>query len=155
MRAVIIDTNTNLVINVIELDEDADYTPPTGQSLQFSDEAQIGWSWNGSVFTPPIEPPAPVVVPYDITTRQFLIAAALGGIITQQEAIDAATTGAVPAAIQVVFDQLPEEQAFAAQITWAKMTTIPRVDPLVEAVGAMFGMTDEELDQFFIDASQI
>lgn len=155
MRAVIIDTNTGLVINVIELDEEADYTAPTGHTVQYSDTAQIGWSWNGSAFIAPIEPSPPVIVPTQISTRQFLIAAAIAGIITQQEAVDAAMTGAVPAAIEAVFGALPNEEQFAARITWAKMTVIPRDDHLVRVVATSLNMTEQQMDDFFISAGNI
>lgn len=104
-------------------------------------------------YVAPSAPPTPI--PAEISTRQFLIAAALNEMITQEEALSAATSGTVPAAIQAVFDQLPGDQAFVALVTWAKMTTIPRVDPLVAAVAAAFNMTSQELDQFYIQAGAL
>lgn len=101
---------------------------------------------------PPVQP---VPVPTEITTLQFLIAAALNGIITQAEALGVAENGEVPAAIGAVFGQLESDEQFVARVTWAKMTSILRSDSLVDAVGAAFSMTSEQLDQFFIAAAKL
>lgn len=153
MRAVIVNTNTNLVVNHIELEPESDYAPGTNLIKIFNDAAQIGWSWNGSVFTAPTEPPAPIVVPFQITALQFLLQAAADGIITQLEALNAAKTGAVPAVIQEVFDSLSPVESFAAAVKWARMTTVLRDDPLVSAVAAQLNMTSEDVDEFFISAN--
>lgn len=153
MNAVIIDNNTNLVVNVIKLLPESDYTPPTGFTKIFNDSAQIGWFWNGSVFSPPVSPPPAPTVPDVITKRQFIIAAWRAGIITQQEALQASNT--VPTAIEAAFSSLPTDVAIAARITWSNMTIIPRNDSLMEGVAASLNMTSEEIDQFFINAGAI
>jgi len=103
-----------------------------------------------------VAPPAPPTpVPTEITALQFLLQAATDGIITQVEALSAAQTGAVPALIQAVFDTLPSEQGFVAKVRWARMTEVPRNDPLVAAVGQVLDMTTQEMDQFFIAAAAL
>lgn len=96
----------------------------------------------------------PVNVP-NITVRQFLIAAAVAGFITQAEAIAAAKDGSVPSAIATLFSNLPPEEQFAAAITWAKMTIIDRNEPLAIAVATQFGLTSSQIDAFFISAAAI
>lgn len=93
---------------------------------------------------------APAIIP-SITKRQFLIAAADSNMITWEEA----KSGAVPAAIQAVFDTLPPLQQNAAEVTWATMTRIERDEVLVSVVAAAFGMTGEQIDAFFIQAAAI
>lgn len=100
-------------------------------------------------------PPAPTPVPSEITALQFLLQAATDGIITQSEALEAAQTGSVPALIQAVFDTLTPTQSFVAQVRWARMTSIPRTDPLVAAVGQALGMTTQQMDTFFINAAAL
>lgn len=106
-----------------------------------------------AAYVAPPTPPTPV--PAEITALQFLLQAAIEGIITQGEALAAAQTGAVPALFQAVFDTLTESQAFAAELRWARMTIVPRNDPLVAAVGQVLSMTSQELDEFFIAAEAL
>ncbi len=98
---------------------------------------------------PYIAPTAPVP---DLTSRQFLSALALQGIITEAEAMNRSI---IPAAIAAVFDTLPPSYATVARITWANMTTVPRQDPLIDALGASMNMTPAQIDTFFIQASAI
>ena len=42
---------TDVVVNVIELAEGANWTPPSGTFLRASDAADIGDGWNGVHFT--------------------------------------------------------------------------------------------------------
>lgn len=98
---------------------------------------------------PYVAPPAPIP---DLTARQFLSALVLNGFITEAEAIDRTT---IPTSIAAVFNTLPPSAAIVARITWANMTTIPRNDPLVDALGPTFSQTPEQIDDFFRQASAI
>lgn len=133
--------------NQILLDNVDDYIVPDGHSLVLVNEA------------PPLEwVTDEVVVPQEIasiTRRQFLIGAASAGLLTAAEAEAAATSGAIPAAIEAVFNTLPNAQALAARITWATMTKIERGEPLVDAAAVAFGLTPEQVDAFFLSAASI
>ena len=94
-------------------------------------------------------PPLPPPVPQLISRRQLLIALAAAGFISAEEALAAAQTGAVPAAIGGIFDLLPAEQALAARITWATMTEVYRGDPLIGAIVAAGVATAEQVDECF------
>jgi hypothetical protein len=98
---------------------------------------------------PYVAPLAPIP---DLTARQFLSALTLQGIITEAEAMNRSI---IPAAIAAVFDTLPSSYATVARITWANMTTVPRQDPLVDALGASMNMTPAQIDTFFMQASAI
>lgn len=94
-------------------------------------------------------------VPDAITRRQLLIALAQMEIISGEEALAAAKTGAVPTAVQVVFDNMQPADKLNAQITWASMSVAERNHPLVAALAAANGMTDAEIDDFFRLAASI
>lgn len=94
-------------------------------------------------------------VPSFITARQFLIQLAVSGIITEAEALAAARLGEVPAAIDAIFAALPEQQALGARITWARMTTVPRSDPLFVVAGPALSLSQADIDDFFRAAAAI
>lgn len=88
MRAAIVDAS-GLIVNVIVLAEDAEYTPPEGLTLvrDFVDMAEPGGSWDGNAFHP--APPPPVVsdpvAPATPTKEQLL--ARLAALQAQIEAV--------------------------------------------------------------------
>jgi hypothetical protein len=100
-------------------------------------------------------PPPPPVVPRSITRRQLLLALASAGLITSVEALAAATTGAVPAAIDAVFVALPEAEALGARITWATMSVAERDHPLIGALIAAELATPAEVDALFTAAATL
>lgn len=91
----------------------------------------------------------PLPVPAEISPRQLLIGLADKGWITPEEALAAATNGAPPAVIDALFSSFPPEQELAARITWARMTTVTRSDPLVPAFAATKGQSEADVDDFF------
>lgn len=100
-------------------------------------------------------PPAPVV-PQLISDRQFFQQAAVVGLITQAEALAAVQTGTVPAILMSVINGMSDEmQKFAAEMMLAGATVFDRNHPLTEGVGAALGWTSEQIDQFFMAASQL
>ena len=96
-----------------------------------------------------IPSPGPEPVPIEISPRQLLIGLAAKGWITPEEALAAATAGTPPAVIEGVFTSLPAEQQLAARITWARMTTVLRTDPLVPLLAATKGQSNADVDEFF------
>jgi hypothetical protein len=98
---------------------------------------------------------APPPVPDAISRRQLLIALAQAKLITEAEALAAAKTGEVPAAIDAVFAALPKDQALAAQITWATMTVVERAHPLVQALIDARVATAEQVDALFQAAAKL
>ncbi len=104
---------------------------------------------NNTPIGPYVAPPDPVP---DLTVRQFMIGLHLNGMITEAEARDRNT---IPLAIDAVFGTLPPSGAAAARITWAMMTSVPRNDPMVDALGPVFNKTPEEIDDFFRQAALI
>ena len=100
---------------------------------------------------PPPPPPAPV--PEAITRLQLILGMTAADLISPAEGVAAASGTAIPAVVEAVFASLPNDQATAARIRWAAMTTVERASPLVAAVaaGATPPKTDAEMDQYFRD----
>jgi hypothetical protein len=98
---------------------------------------------------------APPPVPEVISRRQFLLALHASGLVTEQEVLAAAQTGAVPAAIDAFFATLPPAQQTAARITWATMTQVERHHPLVQAVIDAQLATAEQVDALFSAAANL
>jgi len=138
--------------------------PVTDVSTQFKDGyidcgdmVTTSWQFDGKAFTPipaEITPVTTVVIP-QITSRQFFIAMARAGYITNAEALAAAQTGAIPASVQTVINTLPADQQLDYSITWAKMNTVVRTDAFINAYATAQGLTSDQVDQFFINAATI
>ena len=115
----------------------------------------VGQRWNGGALEPCDPPPAPVVVPRQISRRQLLLAMAGTRLITPEEALAAATAGAVPAAIDTVFAALPPAEALAARVTWATMSVAERDHPLIIALITAGLAAPAEVDALFIQAAAL
>lgn len=103
-------------------------------------------SSDGNYDPPPLEPSP---VPQEISRPQMIMALRFLDKITEPEAIDAMTIGAVPAAVQAVFDTMSPTNKFTATVRWAGASVIERDNPIVLALAASDGMSETELDDFF------
>jgi hypothetical protein len=105
----------------------------------------------------PIDPytPPPVPVPVVISDRQFFQQLAVQGVITEQEALDAVTVGAIPASLAAVIDTLPQGQRFAAKMRVSGAVEFKRSNPLVATLGAAMGWTDEQIDDLWRQAAAL
>lgn len=153
MKTAIIKIATNIVENIIELKQGAIWELPVGYYKVADNRAIKDATWNGTDF---IAPPLPAVdnSGLTLTVRQFFIMLANSGYITPEEAITTAQTGIIPANI-VVTASLPPKQALDIQITWAKMTTVARNEPLIAVMAKSLNLTKQEMDQFFIVGQKI
>lgn len=103
--------------------------------------------------SPPAQPIA--VVPQSVSRRQIITGLGLLGWITEQEAIDALATGARPAAVNAVINQLPQEEQFPATMKWIGFQTAYRNDSMVLALAAVAEKSEQDVDEFFLFCSQI
>lgn len=101
-------------------------------------DSVIGSTWNGTSFTPPA--PVPTPVPASVTMRQARLALLSAGKL---------------ASVGPAIDAMPSPQKEQAQIEWEFSSTVERHRPLVQAIGPMLGMTEEELDDLFILAATL
>lgn len=92
-------------------------------------------------------------VPESITRRQCAMQMFAGGMITDAEGIAMTQSGVPPAAVQAYLDTLPEPQRTMATMDFAA-TNYFRNNPLLAALMTLNNMTENDVDQFFIAASQ-
>jgi hypothetical protein len=138
------------VVNLMAWAADRPVPETWGGLATYAEPCAIDGRVVNGVYSPPVVPePEPPPVPASITRRQMLLQLALSEMITGQEALAAAQTGAVPAAVQAVFDQLEPADKLAAEITWATMSEADRGHPLVAALAATQAMTEADIDDFF------
>ena len=81
-----------------------------------------------------------------LSRRQVFIALHRLGLITASEAVAAAATGEVPAALSVSFSALPEPQQTDARVTFAAFQMAYRLDPMTAMIAASAGLSDAEID---------
>ncbi|WP_099868239.1 hypothetical protein [Pararhizobium haloflavum] len=140
-RAVI---DGGIVVNIIEAGPDFELP---GKTLVDAGNASIGWTWDGEAFMPPpaLEPPVPEI----ISDRQFFQGLALRGEISEAEALDAVGSGAIPAAMSALIEQLPEAERFPARMLVRGATTFLRSHPLADLIGQLYGWNASQIDEFW------
>jgi len=101
---------------------------------------------------PVVEPPPPPDwrTTASLTRSQLLIGLVAEGWITEADG-SAWLAGTLPGAVEALIAQLPPAEQFAARTKALTATTIPRLDPMVTALGMMEGKTEEDLDAFFLN----
>lgn len=93
-------------------------------------------------------------IPESITRRQCAVMMLSQNMITGQEAILMTQSGIPPANVQTYFDAMPEPQRTMAIIDFAA-TNYFRDNPLLADLMAANGMTEQQVDQFFIGAASL
>ena len=104
---------------------------------------------------PDPEPEDPRAAIPPLTRRQVFIALHRLGLITATEAVAAAATGAVPAALEPVFAALPEPEQTDARVTFAAFQMAYRLDPMTAMIAAAAGMTDDQIDTIWTDFATV
>jgi hypothetical protein len=97
-------------------------------------------------YTPP--------VPQSISDRQFFQQLAIGGIVTEDQAL-ASNAAVIPAPLLAIIEQMPSDQQFAAKMIVSSATTFYRTNPMTIAIGTAYGMTSDHIDAFFTAAAAI
>ncbi len=99
----------------------------------------------------PKEPP-----PASISRRQFFQQLAVIEIITNQVANAAMQSGAIPAPLQALIDDLPtENDKFEATMLIIGADSFQLAHPLTEVVRLKMGWTEEQRNNFFLEASKL
>lgn len=138
----------------------------TNAVVRLTDNAIIGpentldWeeyqTWLSEGNTPEEPETETPTVPLTISDRQFFQQAAILGIISQPEALAAVQTGTIPPVLQSIVDGIQDPtEKFAATMLLAGATVFERNHPFTNAVGAALGWSNEQIDQFFIAASNL
>lgn len=106
------------------------------------------WKLNGDSWVQDDPRVEPVKVPTSVTPRQARLALALTP--SSDENFPHAL-----AYIEYAFTQLEEPSKTLAKISWEYAVTIERSDPLIGQIKTVIGLTDEDLDDLFIQASTL
>ena len=97
------------------------------------------YQWDGAGWVElneyPTPPPPPVVIPQSISPRQARLKLLEADLLDNLEAV--ITTNR------------------AWQIEWEYATEVKRDSPLIDAVASEAGLTSDQIDQMFIEASQL
>ncbi len=89
-----------------------------------------------------------------ISRRQFFQALAIQGKITEKEAEDAVSIGAIPAAMQAVIDAISDsEQQFAARMLLRGAMQFENTHPLVATFAAAQSMSEADVDALWTVAA--
>lgn len=109
--------------------------------VQCNDKVQSGWAYDGEEFAPPGPVESELYVPQQVTNAQC--AAAL---------IHAGLWGDVLAYIDAMSD--PTEKALA-EVALHRTTHWSRTSPFLNGTATALGLSSEDLDNLFIQASEI
>ena len=116
----------------------------TVQHLPIQDFKPNKWVWNGTtcVQNPSYEtpPPTPVQIPQEVTMRQARLALLENGLLVN---------------VQPAINSLPEPDKTKAQIEWEYSNALQRGNPFVDVLGAALGLSSQDLDDLFIQASAL
>lgn len=119
-----------VVQTVIETNSTKDAFPDIANSLvDCTSEVKSNWIYDGVNFTAPV---APIV---DITPRQIRLALEKSGISLSS--------------VDTALDSLPEPIRTFAKIEWEHSVIFDRTVPLVTQMGAMLGITPEQIDNLW------
>jgi hypothetical protein len=81
-----------------------------------------------------------------LTRRQVFIALHRLGLFSAEEAIAAAATGVVPAALEPTFAALPEPDQTDARVTFAAFQMAYRLDPMTAMIARAAGLSEDDID---------
>lgn len=108
-----------------------------------------GAVWSGGAWQLPPPP-----VPASLTFRQALIGLVEERWITEAEG-EQWLVGTLPATVEAVIASLPAAERFAARVSAARPSVILRGNRLLADLAAARGLTDAEIDAFFITYAQV
>lgn len=121
-----------LIVNTVEV-ETLDAIPDLVAAVG---NEGIGWLYDGESFSPP--PPTPVQIPQEITMRQARLVLLENGLLAD---------------VQTAIGSLPEPSKTKAQIEWDYSNALQRDNSFVTVLGAALGLTDEDIDNLFIEGA--
>jgi len=84
--------------------------------------------------------PMSSIVPSEVTMRQARLALLENGLLAN---------------VQPAINSLPEPDKTKAQIEWEYSNALQRSNPFVDVLGAALGLSSQDLDDLFIQASAL
>lgn len=128
--------NNNVVLEVLDVDNEEHYLELSRKYSSLilienvSPRPAVGWTLNGSTWTS---------VP--ITAKQIRLALLGAGVSLDM--------------IESAINELPEPSRSYAKVTWEYATIFEREHPMIEGLGTQLGLTSEQIDGLFIEASKL
>lgn len=132
--------------------------PGSGLPYHVTADDPLWAEYRQEALTAPLEPeapPAPTPPPGSISDRQFFQMLAVLGLIEQGEALAAVKTGDMPMPLQVLLENVPMQDRFAAEMLLSGATSFDRSHPLVPMLGFAFGWSASQLDDFWREAAKL
>ena len=128
----------NTINEIVESDPFTLFVPGyAAQFIEVADEVQAGWKLIEGEW----QAPEPVVyIPQEVTMRQARLALLENGLLSN---------------VQPAINSLPEPDKTKAQIEWEYSNALQRSNPFVSVLGAALGLSSQDLDDLFIQASTL
>lgn len=102
---------------------------------------------------PPPPPPPPPPIP-SISDRQFIHELRERGVVTQAQALAFVGQGILPPPLAVIIAAIPDaSQREDAELLVTGAVTFERLHTMTDVIGAAFGWTAEQIDEFFREAA--
>ena len=129
------------VQGIYEYDPLPQYAPNIAMiELPEGSPVSAGWQYVDGEFLEPVIPEPESSVPEKVTMRQARLALHGAGLLPQ---------------VQAAIDALPEPPRTLAQIEWDYSSEVFRNREFVNMLGSQLGLTDEQIDQLFIQAATL
>lgn len=139
---------TSILVTLGEGEVFGDWQGPREITVPVDENNRDYQALHGLEIGPYVPPPTtPTGMPEVISDRQFFQAAAIKGLITEEEALAAVRTGTLPDKLRdFVAGVTDPEQHFAIEMTLSGATQFERHHPLVDMIGHALGYSDEQMD---------
>lgn len=110
--------------------------------IECPDDVEAGWSYSDGVFSPP-EPEPEMIrgVPAEVTMRQARLYLLNAGLLSS-----------VDSAIESITDEKVRE---AVRIEWEYSNTVSRNSDTIKLIGERLGLSSEQIDNMFVEASRL
>lgn len=123
------------VANLAVVADGSDWAPDIGEPIPAAVGVQIGWTWDGVNFAPPVPPPPPVPVEVQLWQARAVLDQ-MGLLATVNAAVAASENGALKA-------------------VWEYGNVITRSSPGLAALAEALGLTDAQVDDLFRAAAAL
>ena len=112
-------------------------------------QTYVGKIYQNGAFVNPLEP-----VPAEISDRQFFQQLAIMGVITEDQAL-ASNAAVIPPPLLTLIEGFPADQQFNIKMLVSGAVVFHRNNPVTQAIGAAYGWTPAQIDDFFKAAAKL
>ena len=128
----------NTINELVESDPFTLFVPGyAAQFIEVPNEAKAGFKLVDGEWT---EPEPVSYIPQEVTMRQARLALLENGLLAN---------------VQPAINSLPEPDKTKAQIEWEYSNALQRSNPFVAVLGSALGLSSQDLDDLFIQASAL